>query len=106
MLDKLTGVPTEEDTCLFAIPMSAPYSMVVNHTYKCKLQPGPLKRGKAKKNIKDLFLSMAKNSKYYDLVRGMTDQEMMDPIPTGVKVLAPGIGKLQQNNKKNRKKQK
>lgn len=43
MLNKLTGCPTSSDTILTALPMCAPYSMMVNHKYKIKLQPGTLK---------------------------------------------------------------
>ena len=35
----------------------------------------------------------------------MTDQEMMDSLPVTVKLVAPGIGKLQQDKKKNKKKE-
>ena len=37
MLNKLTGMPTEKDTILTALPMCAPYNMMVNHKFKCKL---------------------------------------------------------------------
>jgi len=97
MLTKLTGIPKEGDTILNAVPMCAPYSMMTSHKYKVKLQPGTLKRGKAKKVIKDLFSSLSKNEKVEGfLIKSMTDIELMDPIPSqGVKVVAPGIGKLQ-----------
>lgn len=107
MLNKLTGMPTEHDTILTALPMCAPYSMMINHKYKCKLQPGTLKRGKAKKIARDLFVSLSKNIETENfLIKSMTDQELMDAMPVTVKVVAPGIGKLKLDKKKNQKKQK
>jgi hypothetical protein len=74
MLKKLTGAPTDKDTILAAVPMCAPYSMMVNHKYKCKLQPGTLKRGKAKKIARDLFVSLSKNIGTENfLIKSMTD---------------------------------
>lgn len=74
MLNRLTGCPTDKDTILTALPMSAPYSMMVNHKYKIKLQPGTLKRGKAKKIARDLFVGSAKGFENETfLIKSITD---------------------------------
>jgi len=39
------------------------------------------------------------------LIKSMTDQEMMDSLPVTVKLIAPGIGKLAQDKKKTKKKE-
>lgn len=46
-IDKLTGVPKHNDILTFGLPMLAPYSTIQTYKYRVKIQPGPLKRGKA-----------------------------------------------------------
>lgn len=47
-LETLTGLPTPEDTLLYAVPFCAPFSAVQKYKYKAKLIPGTQKRGKSK----------------------------------------------------------
>lgn len=47
-LETLTGLPTTEDTILYALPFCAPFSALQNYKYKAKLIPGTQKRGKSK----------------------------------------------------------
>jgi len=69
--------------------------MMNQHKYKIKLQPGPIKRGKAKKIARDLFIAVGRGSEtQLMLIKSMTDQEMMDSLPITSKLVAPGIGKL------------
>jgi hypothetical protein len=66
-IDKLTGQPKPKgklsiskrvlDQILFCIPMLAPYTTINTFKYKAKVQPGTLKRGRAQKQIRSLFLS-------------------------------------------------
>ena len=49
-IDLLTGRPTEKDTILFAIPMCAPYTTLTQCSYKVKLQPGTMRKGKGRDN--------------------------------------------------------
>lgn len=51
-IDKLTGMPKNNDQLLFAIPMLAPYTTINTNKYKAKVTPGTLKRGRAQKNIR------------------------------------------------------
>merc|ERR1711934_1337763 len=44
MLPGLTGLPLTEDELLFAVPVVAPYSTVLQYKYKVKLTPGTGKR--------------------------------------------------------------
>ena len=53
---KLTGKPMAEDSILWAIPVCAPYSVLSKYTYRVKLTPGSVKRGKASKQAVEIFL--------------------------------------------------
>jgi hypothetical protein len=55
-IDKLTGIPKSNDIIIGLVPMCAPYTAITTYKYKVKIQPGTLKRGKAQKLIKNLFL--------------------------------------------------
>ena len=46
-VNKLTGIPNEKDQILFLVPMVAPYSSIQNCTYKVKIVPGSMKKGKS-----------------------------------------------------------
>lgn len=46
-IDKLTGVPKNNDQLLFAVPMLAPYTTINTFKFKAKVTPGTLKRGRA-----------------------------------------------------------
>ena len=69
MLNKLTGDPKENDVLIFAMPMCAPFSMMKNHKYKVKLQPGKMKGGQAQKHILSLFLHGNDNTPDKILIR-------------------------------------
>lgn len=58
-IDKLTGIPKAKDQLLFCVPMLAPYTTVNTFKYKAKVQPGTLKRGRAQKQIRSLFVAQA-----------------------------------------------
>ena len=70
-IDKLTGIPKPGgklppysvtfvlDQLLFGIPMLAPYTTINTFKYKAKVQPGTLKRGRAQKTIRGLFVAQA-----------------------------------------------
>jgi len=54
-LNQLTGCPKADDVIFYAIPVCAPYCVLKNYTFKCKVQPGSTKRGKAIKSILHQF---------------------------------------------------
>lgn len=51
MLPCLVGSPKVEDELLGAFPICAPWTALTTFKYKTKIQPGPLKRGKAVKEM-------------------------------------------------------
>ncbi|KAI5300675.1 hypothetical protein KEM56_002275 [Ascosphaera pollenicola] len=51
MLPCLVGSPKVEDEVVGAIPICAPWTALATFKYKTKIQPGPLKRGKAVKEM-------------------------------------------------------
>lgn len=90
---------------MFAIPMLAPYPTLNQFKYKVKVQPGTLKRGRAQKSIRSLFLQAGKASLHEsNLIKGVSDQDMTMSLINNCRVLAPGLTKIQQNAKQERKK--
>jgi len=95
MLDSLTGMPVVEDELLFAIPVCAPYSTLVNYKYKVKLTPGTGKRGKACKTALNMFI-MDKSTiqREKDLLKSVKDQDLARNLPGKVKLSAPHLQKV------------
>ena len=97
-IDKLTGIPKANDLVLALVPMCAPYSAIQTYKYKVKLQVGTHKRGKAQKLIKNLFVQQAQKSATpheTQLVRNVPDPDMTNILINSVRVLAPGLTKVQ-----------
>ncbi|KAH0534552.1 hypothetical protein KQX54_005197 [Cotesia glomerata] len=90
MLDQFTGKPVDEDELLFAVPVIAPYSTVVNYKFKIKLMPGTGKRGKAAKTAIAMFLKdKAATPREKDLLKAVKDEVVARNIPGKVKISAP-----------------
>ena len=101
-IDKLTGIPKSNDLILALVPMCAPYSAIQTYKYKVKLQAGTLKRGKAQKLIKNLFVQQAQKTATpheTQLVRNVPDPDMTNMLINSVRVLAPGLTKVQNQTK-------
>ena len=101
-IDKLTGIPKSNDIVLALVPMCAPYSAIQTYKYKVKLQAGTLKRGKAQKLIKNLFAQQAAKTATPNesmMVRNIPDPEMTNTLINNVRVLAPGLTKVQNQSK-------
>ena len=94
--DTLTALPHEGDDVLFALPVCAPYSVFANYAHKIKLTPGSGKKGKAAKQAVGLLASMAP-SRERELMRALTDDELVRVMLANVKVQAPA--KLLQQQK-------
>ncbi|KAK0082328.1 hypothetical protein PV325_010669 [Microctonus aethiopoides] len=95
MLDHLTGKPLDEDELLFAVPVVAPYSTILNYKFKVKLMPGTGKRGKAAKTAVAVFLrDKLITSREKDLLKAVKDESIARNIPGKVKISAPQIQKL------------
>ena len=103
-LSKLSGKPEREDLILYAIPVCAPYQSLSKYTYKVKLTPGNLKRGKASKQCLAVFLkdeskSKTGNSLNRDLIKKVADNEWVQAICGDVKISAAGASKAIQKSK-------
>jgi len=103
-LSKLSGKPEREDLILYAIPVCAPYQSLSKYTYKVKLTPGNLKRGKASKQCLAVFLkdeskSKTGNNLNRDLIKKVADNEWVQAICGDVKISAAGASKAIQKSK-------
>ena len=102
MLAGLTGLPMTEDELLFAglwtrvildvdildyillfaVPVVASYSTVLQYKYKVKLTPGTGKRGKACKTALAMFLAdKATAQREKDLLKSVKDQDLAKNLP-------------------------
>lgn len=91
VLDFLTGTPHEDDEFLFAMPMLAPYACVLHHRFRAKISHGPLKRGKAVKEIIAGFLKQlqpgnARDAVLSDLMRATDEKDAVQCMLSNVKV--------------------
>ncbi|XP_050663996.1 ribosome quality control complex subunit NEMF homolog isoform X1 [Leptidea sinapis] len=92
MLHQLTGVPHPEDELLFAVPVVAPYSTLLNYKYKVKLTPGTSKRGKAAKTAVQVFLrDKAASNREKDLLKAVREENVARNFPGKVKLSAPQL---------------
>lgn len=100
-IDKLTGTSKPNDQVLALVPMCAPYTSISTYKYKVKLQAGTLKRGKAQKLIKNLFAQQAQKTSPAEaaMVRSLPDPDMTNMLVNNVRVLAPGLTKVQNQTK-------
>ena len=104
-LSKLTGKPQAEDSLLSAVAVCAPYSTLSQYTYRVKLTPGGMKRGKAAKQCVDIFLkSMAKKGsagvdRQLDLIKRVGDNDWVQAICGDVKIAAAGASKMAKKGK-------
>jgi len=103
-LSKLTGKPEREDLVLYAVPVCAPYQSLSKYTYKVKLTPGNLKRGKASKQCIAVFLKdeskfKSGNDISRDLIKKVADNEWVQAICGDVKISAAGASKAIQKSK-------
>lgn len=102
-LSKLTGQPHNDDLLLFAVPVCAPYQTLSKYGYRVKLTPGNMKRGKASKQCLEMFLrdgqKNALSDRKKDMIRKVTDNELVSAICGDVKISAAGASKVIKNQK-------
>lgn len=81
--------------------MLAPYTTVNTFKYKVKVQPGTLKRGRAQKQIRGLFVAQSGKTFPVELqhIKTISDQDMTMTLINSCRVLAPGLQKVQTANK-------
>jgi predicted ribosome quality control (RQC) complex YloA/Tae2 family protein len=103
-LDSLTGQPLDTDTMHFCVPMCAPYSAISHYKCKVKLVPGNLKKGRAVKLVTGIWLNSPEIAPpIKELIKAMTEAELLLSIIGNVSVAAAGVQKLQKEMKKRRK---
>jgi hypothetical protein len=111
-LSKLTGKPQPDDLLLYAVAVCAPYQTLAQYTYRVKLTPGNMKRGKAAKQCVDMFLKQdgAKgpvgSDRYQSLIKKVVDNDWLQAICPDVKISAPGASKIMKQQKASAKKKK
>eukprot|EP00536_Pseudo-nitzschia_multiseries_P015154 jgi/Psemu1/217046/e_gw1.831.20.1 len=102
-LSKLSGKPEKEDLILYAVPVCAPYQSLSKYSYRVKLTPGNLKRGKAAKQCIAVFLKDEKSKTGHeqsrDLIKKVADNEWVQAICGDVKISAAGASKAIQKSK-------
>lgn len=86
----------------FPIPVFAPYSLLKDFAFKAKITPGTLKKGKAAKAVKSLWLRKAKGTRVETLISDLLDQEIANSIPISRLSIAGAPNTL---NKRDRKDQ-
>lgn len=107
-LDVLVGTPLVGDEILEAIPVCAPWTALGKFKYKAKMQPGPVKKGKAVKEIVERWKADSGKKGAVDdaatdsermwpreveLMKGMKVEEVVNCVPAGrVKVMMSGGG--------------
>lgn len=106
-LSKLTGKPQQEDLLLFAVPVCAPYQSLSQYTYRVKLTPGNMKRGKAAKQCVDMFVKEHSKPTTSDpslaLIKQVSDNEWVQAICGDVKISAAGASRVMQKTKEKKK---
>ncbi|VDO73775.1 unnamed protein product [Schistosoma curassoni] len=92
LLNSLTGQPNDDDLLLYAIPVCAPYSVLLKYKFRVKLNPGTTKRGKASKMALFQFTSdKSTNNRERELIRAMKDEEVSRNFPGCVKLTLPRV---------------
>jgi predicted ribosome quality control (RQC) complex YloA/Tae2 family protein len=106
-LDAFTGRPLPGDDILSAIPVCAPWSALASYKYKAKIQPGSTKRGKAVKEVLNIWDHAGKDTKAMDknsedveriwpreieLIRGWKETEVVGVVPVAKVSLIWGRG--------------
>ncbi|GAX10362.1 hypothetical protein FisN_3Lh574 [Fistulifera solaris] len=111
-LGKLTGKPHPEDMILYAVPVLAPYQTLSQYTYRIKLTPGAMKRGKASKQCQEIFLrddqnkGTASHDRFKEYIKKIPDNDMIQTICADVKISTAGASKLAKQSKSAGKKSK
>jgi len=108
-LDIFVGTPLPGDEIIDAIPVCAPWNAMGKYKYKVKLQPGPVKKGKAVKEVLGRWVAAADSAakakvidtesrdpermwpREVELIRGWKAEECINVVPVGkVRVMMAG----------------
>lgn len=109
-ISKLTGKPHLEDLLLYCVPVCGPYSSLQQYTYRVKLTPGNLKRGKAVKQCIEMFLRTDKSKalsasqeKQLELIKKVNDNDWIQVMCPDTKISAAGASKAIKASNKTKK---
>lgn len=110
-INRLTGKPHPDDVLLSAVPVCAPYHSINQYTYRVKLTPGAMKRGKASKQCVDLLLKMKSSNnsnlgipRELDLIKQVGDNDWVQTICANVKISSAAASQTAKKHKANNKK--
>jgi hypothetical protein len=111
-LNKMSGKPQLEDVLLYAIPVCAPYQTLSQYSYRVKLTPGHMKRGKAAKQCVEMLSKNESlkasplNERCIDLIKRINENDWVQTICPDVKISAPGASKVAKSQKSKNKSKK
>lgn len=105
-LDSLVGTPMAGDEIVEAVPVCAPWNAMGKFKYKVKFQPGSVKKGKAVKEVLEMW-KLAANKKgvvdekaadtermwprEVELLKALKQEEVINSVPVGkVRVMLTG----------------
>lgn len=108
-LNRLTGKPAVEDLLLSAVPVCAPYHTLSQYSFRVKLTPGSMKRGKASKQCVEIFAKTKQSGgdetkKLVNLIKHVAESDWVNTILGDVKISAPGAAKIDKKHKAQKKK--
>ncbi|CAM9319563.1 unnamed protein product [Chrysoparadoxa australica] len=104
-LDRLTGKPLPSDILHHALAVCAPYNSLQGYKYRVKLTPGSQKKGKACKQCIEVFSRNKEATKReVDLMRALTDPEMVAVMLGEVIISVPGLQAAKKSSKAKRSK--
>lgn len=105
-LDLLVGTPRPGDEIIEAVTVCAPWSALGRSKYKVKMQPGPVKKGKAVKELLERWKADAARKGTVDeksqdtekmwpreveLIKFLKPEEMVNTVPAGkLRLMVPG----------------
>eukprot|EP01069_Polyplicarium_translucidae_P001050 Polyplicarium_translucidae@DN1507_c0_g1_i1.p2 len=103
VIDRLTGTPVEADTLISAIAVCAPYNALASYTYKAKLTPGTMKKGKATQECFKMFLKETTNEAIRQQIRRVPVEDVTNALVGCVKIDIPGLKKFSTQTKMQKK---
>ncbi|KAK9805687.1 hypothetical protein WJX72_012021 [[Myrmecia] bisecta] len=106
-LDALTGIPRPDDILLHALPVCAPYSALQGYKYKVKLMPGSQRKGKAARQATELLTKGPEvTPREKELIKAVPEMESINAFVAGVKISMPGLQKIKNDARRNKKNKK
>ena len=99
-----TACPRHGMPLVHALPFCGPISAMQFFKYRVKLTPGSTKRGRAVKTAVEVFSRLPScESREKELIRQCADPLNIAMMRSAVKLTAPGLGKIQKEQKKAKK---